>query len=171
MSRPSSPTSPRPTSTYEALAPPPGDTWVAISERPLPVSAIGEWAVLPGCGAAVTFTGTVRDHAEGRPGVTALTYETFEEQAGPRIGAVVSEARRRWPAVRRVAALHRIGRLEVGDAAVVVTVSSPHRGDAFAAAEYCIDTLKATVPIWKKEAWEGGEAWGLDGQAVAEVTP
>jgi len=137
----------------------------------LPVAEVGDWAVSPGCGAVVSFTGTVRDHAEGRPGVTALTYEAYEEQATDRIGAIVAEARRRWPALGRVAAIHRVGRLGVGEAAVVVAVSSPHRGDAFAAAEFCIDTLKATVPIWKKETWEGGEAWGVDGRDIAEVVP
>ena len=64
--------------------------------------------------------------------------------------------------------LHRIGRLAVGDAAVVVAVGAPHRDEAFAAARFCIDTLKATVPIWKKESWDGGSSWGLEAQHVAD---
>lgn len=155
----------------EADSPPSGDTWVAIRARPLPVGGVGAWAVVPDCGAVVTFTGTVRDHALGRPGVSALEYEAYEEQATARMQAVVDAARARWPDIRRVAAIHRVGRLAVSDAAVVVAVSSPHRSAAFAAAQYCIDTLKSSVPIWKRESWDGGQAWGVDTAAIAEVGP
>ena len=150
---------------------PTSDTWVAIDDQTLSVDVIGDWAAVPDCGAVVTFTGIVRDHAEDRPGVSALHYEAFEEHVEARLGAVIDGARRRWPDVRRVAAIHRVGRLGVGDAAVVVAVSAPHRAAAFAAAEYCIDTLKATVPIWKKETWQGGEAWGVDATAIDPVVP
>ncbi len=143
------------------LPAPQDDTWVGVTDRVLPVSGAGTWVSGPDCGAVVTFTGTVRDHAEGRPGVTGLTYEAYEEQATARLAEVVGEARRRWPALRRVAALHRTGALGVGEAAVVVAVATPHRADAFAAAAFCIDTLKATVPIWKKETWAGGETWDV----------
>ncbi|CAN5561918.1 hypothetical protein BH24ACT4_BH24ACT4_10150 [soil metagenome] len=119
----------------------------------------------------VTFSGTVRDHAPGRDGVTSLTYEAYVEAAVDRMGAVVDDVRDRWPDVRRVAALHRTGRLEVGDVAVVVAVSAPHRGAAFDAAAHCIDTLKATVPLWKKETWAGGEEWGTDAVPIREPAP
>lgn len=138
---------------------PGGDDWVALSEHPLPLTEAATWVVRPDCGASVVFTGTVRDHAAGRPGVSALEYEAYREQAEPRLAAIAGEARRRWPELGRVALLHRVGRLEVEVASVVVAVSAPHRGDAFDAARFCIDTLKATVPIWKKETWQGGEAW------------
>lgn len=118
------------------------------------------WAVTPGCGGVVTFTGTVRDHADGRSGVTSLEYEAYEEAAVARLGEVAADARRRWPVIGRVAMLHRVGRLELCDAAVVVVVSAPHREEAFEAARWCIDTLKATVPIWKREEWSGGTDWG-----------
>jgi len=117
----------------------------------------------------VTFTGTVRDHSEGRAGVTELTYEAYEEPAVARMSAVVHDLRRRWPTIGRVAVVHRVGPLTVGDAAVVVAVSSPHRAEAFAAAAWCIDTVKATVPIWKHERWEGGTAWGVDAAPVADL--
>jgi molybdopterin synthase catalytic subunit len=144
------------------------DTWVGITHEPLPVATVAAWATRPDCGAVVTFTGTVRDHSEGRAGVDALSYEAYEEPAVARMGGVVDDVRRRWPTVRGVAVLHRLGPLVVGDAAVVVAVSSPHRADAFAAAAWCIDTLKATVPIWKRERWAGGAAWGADAVPVAD---
>jgi molybdopterin synthase catalytic subunit len=119
-------------------------------------------------GAVVTFSGTVRDHAPGRDGVTSLTYEAYEEAAVDRLAEVVADVRRRWPDVRRVVAVHRIGHLGVGECAVVVAVGAPHRGSAFAAAAHCIDTLKATVPLWKKETWADGEEWGTDATPIAD---
>ncbi|HET7490142.1 MAG TPA: molybdenum cofactor biosynthesis protein MoaE [Acidimicrobiales bacterium] len=149
---------------------PGGDDWVGISAAPLPLAGAPAWAVLPGCGAVVTFAGTVRDHAEGRAGVTGLTYEAYEEQAVARLQAVAAEARRRWPVLGRVALLHRVGPLAVTDVAVVVAVSAPHRDEAFDAARWCIDTVKATVPIWKQETWAGGSAWGTGARDIAPVT-
>jgi molybdopterin synthase catalytic subunit len=109
----------------------------------------------------VTFCGTVRDHSDGRAGVTSLEYEAYEEHVVPRLTDVATAARARWPEIGRLALLHRVGRLVVGEAAVVVAVSTPHRGEAFAAAQFCIDTLKHTVPIWKLETWDGGSDWSL----------
>ncbi len=134
-------------------------TWLGLSEGPLPLISVSEWAVRPDCGALVVFTGTVRDHAGGRDGVSSLEYEAYTEQVDPRLAAVAADARRRWPDLGRLAMLHRIGVLRVEEAAVVVAASAPHRDDAFAAARFCIDTLKETVPIWKKETWEGGQSW------------
>jgi molybdopterin synthase catalytic subunit len=150
-------------------APRAGDDWVALSPDPLPVAEASAWVVRPDCGATVTFTGTARDHAAGRPGVHRLEYEAYEEQVTPRLAALVGELRARWPAVGRVALLHRTGVVELGEAAVVVAVSAPHRAEAFEAARYGIDELKRTAPIWKREAWAGGESWGLEPQALAEV--
>ncbi|MDQ4132421.1 MAG: molybdenum cofactor biosynthesis protein MoaE [Actinomycetota bacterium] len=146
-----------------------GDDWLSLSDEPLPTAAALEWVQRPDCGAVVVFLGTVRDHADGRPGVTALEYEAYEEEVGPRLSSIASEARRRWPACRRLALLHRVGRLEVGETSVVVAASSAHRDDAFAAARFAIDTLKATVPIWKRETWAGGEDWSRACQPAAEV--
>ncbi|NLV55259.1 MAG: molybdenum cofactor biosynthesis protein MoaE [Acidimicrobiales bacterium] len=145
---------------------PDGDDWVGLTDEPLDAAAAGRWASTPDSGAVVTFAGTVRDHAPGREGVTHLTYEAYAGAAEARLADVVAEVRRRWPSVRRVAAIHRTGTLEVGEVAVVVAASAPHRGDAFAAAAHCIDTLKATVPLWKKESWAGGEEWGTDARPI-----
>lgn len=149
--------------------PPDGDDWVALSATPLPLDAAATWVVLPRCGAVVTFSGHARDHSPGRPSVTTLEYEAYETQVEPALARLAAEMRRRWPDLGRVALLHRQGNLAVGDIAVVVAVSSPHRDSAFEAARFGIDTLKATTPIWKREAWDGGESWGLEAQHVAAV--
>lgn len=145
------------------------DTWVGLTDQPLPVDVATGWVVRPDCGAVVVFSGTARDHAEGRPGVSLLEYEAYEEQVTPRLRSIVDEARVRWPGVGRMVLLHRTGPVPVGESAVVVAVSAPHRAAAFEAARFGIDTLKATVPIWKRETWEGGESWGLEAQHITEV--
>src|SRR4051812_6766401 len=150
-------------------APATGDDWIALTDEALPIAAAYQWAVRPDCGAVVLFSGTVRDHAEGRPGVTSLEYEAYAEQVEPRLAAIAADIRRRWPDTGRVVLLHRIGLLELGECSVVVVASAPHRGEAFEAARFGIDTLKATVPIWKREAWEGGVDWGLCAHDVSEV--
>jgi molybdopterin synthase catalytic subunit len=127
------------------------------------------WAVRPDCGGLVLFSGTARDHADGRPGVERLEYEAYDSQVVPRLRDVAGEARDRWPTVRRIALLHRTGVLDVGDSAVVVVVSAPHRAEAFEAARFCIDTLKRSVPIWKRETWSGGESWGLEAQHIVDA--
>jgi molybdopterin synthase catalytic subunit len=153
-----------------ALAPPPGgDQWIGLGRHTLPTEAAVAWATLPRCGAVVTFMGTVRDHAEGRVGVEELEYEAYEEPALQRMGAVVEAARAHWPALERVAVLHRLGRLAVGETAVTVVVSSGHRADSLAAGAFLIDTVKETVPIWKHERWRDGEGWGTDAQPVRSV--
>lgn len=148
---------------------PEGDSWVALTADPLPAGVAHDWAIRPDCGAVVLFTGTVRDHADGRPGVSRLEYEAYAEQVEPKLVEVIEAARSRWSVIGRVALLHRIGALDLGDLAVVVAVSAPHRGEAFDAARWCIDTLKATVPIWKKERWSGGDDWGLAATPLEEV--
>lgn len=151
------------------LVPPLGDDWVALSGAELPVPQASRWVVRPDCGATVIFTGTARDHAEGRPGVHRLEYEAYDEQALRRLEAVAAELRQRWPTLGRVALLHRTGVVDIGSEAVVVAVSAPHRSEAFDAARHAIDELKRTVPIWKRESWAGGESWGLEAQHLTEV--
>jgi molybdopterin synthase catalytic subunit len=146
-----------------------GDDWVGLTDGRLPVEAAMEWAVRSGCGAVVNFVGTVRDHAEGRPGVTGIEYEAYAEQVEPRLSAIAKAARDRWEDLGRVVLLHRVGSLAVSDASVLVVASTPHRAEAFAAARFCIDTLKATVPIWKRESWSGGVEWGADARDVVGV--
>ena len=152
------------------LDPPNGrDDWVGVTADPLPGHAVASFVERPDCGGSVIFTGTVRDHSDGRRNVRSLEYEAYEEEVTPRLGAIAAEARSRWPSVGRLVLLHRTGLLEVGEASVVVAASAPHREEAFAAARFCIDTLKATAPIWKREAWEGGEDWSTCASPVAEV--
>ena len=147
--------------SLSGLTPPAGDDWIGVGTAPLPVDAVWRWAILPRCGGIVTFLGTVRDHSEGRPGVTSLEYEAYVEQVAPRLIEVAGAARARCGEIGRLALLHRVGRLEVEEASVVVAASTPHRAEAFAAAQFCIDTLKLTVPIWKRETWSGGTDWTL----------
>lgn len=147
---------------------PRGNDWVALSGEPLPLAEVGEWAITPECGALVSFAGTVRDHSAGRPGVEFLHYEAYDEQVVPRLQAVVDEARRRWPTLGRVVAIHRTGRLELKEIAVIVAATSPSRPDAFEAARFLIDTVKSTVPIWKHETWDGGSEWS-DGTCATDA--
>ena len=134
-----------------------------------PIAEIYRWAVRPDCGAVVLFSGTARDHSDGRPDVSELAYEAYEEHLLPRFERLVTEIRARWPEVRRVVIMHRVGNVPIGESSVVVAASSPHREVAFEAARHGIDRLKATAPIWKREVWGGGESWGLDAREIDEV--
>ena len=152
-----------------SLSPPSSDDWVALTDEPLDVQAAADWVAVPDCGAVVVFSGLVRDHAEGTTGVTHIDYEAWEEQVLPRLGDLAAEARRRWPDIGRIVLWHREGRVQLSESSVVVAVSTPHRGAAFEACERGIDTLKATVPIWKKEFWAGGSEWARGSQHIPDV--
>ncbi len=145
------------------------DTWVELTAEELPIGAVYDWALDPAAGAVVLFSGTVRDHAEHRTGVTQLVYEAYESEVAPRLADIAAEMRRRWPSVRKAALLHRVGTLGLTESSVVVAASSPHRDVAFEAARFGIDTLKATVPIWKQEHHDAGTDWGLQSQPIAQV--
>ncbi|MGB0113454.1 MAG: molybdenum cofactor biosynthesis protein MoaE [Ilumatobacteraceae bacterium] len=147
-----------------------GDDWFGLTETELPISAAYEWAVRPQCGAVVLFSGTIRDHAEGREGVEHLTYEAYEEQVVSRFGDIGAELRRRWPDVGRVVLIHRVGRVEVGESSVVAVVSAPHRPEAFDAARFAIDAVKESAPIWKHEVWAGGADWGTGAHEVRDAS-
>jgi len=143
--------------------------WVEITDLTLDVGVAYEWAVRPACGAVVVFSGTVRDHADGRDNVSHLTYEAYEDKARERMFEIIAEARRKWPTIERVALLHRVGRLSLGESSVLVVVSSPHRPEAFEAGRFCIDTLKVAVPIWKQEEWAEGTDWGTGAHDIGSV--
>ena len=153
------------------LAPPEGRDWVGLTSLPLPVEAANAWVATRGSGGVVSFVGVVREHSEGRPGVRGLTYEAYEEEATRRLAEIAEELRRRWPDVERVALLHRVGDLALSDPSVVVVVSAPHRAEAFEAARFGIDTLKETVPIWKREHWDGGSEWAASASPASPVRP
>jgi molybdopterin synthase catalytic subunit len=115
-------------------------------------------------GAVALFLGIVRDHSHGRR-VLYLEYDAYPEMAERKLREVAEEALARWP-ITDVAIAHRTGRLEIGETSLLVAVSSPHRHDAFAACHHIVNRIKEVVPIWKKEVWEGGEAW-IEGEPVA----
>lgn len=151
---------------------PPSDArdWVALTDEPLPAADASAWATTSRAGAVVTFAGVVRDHAEGRDGVRAMTYEAYDEPAMRAMRDIASVARNRWPAIERVVLLHRVGNLELSEASVIVVVSAPHRGIAFQAAAWAIDTLKESVPIWKQEHWSGGSDWAVEQHSIRPVS-
>jgi molybdopterin synthase catalytic subunit len=130
---------------------------IQLTHEPLDRNALVAAVSHPGVGGIVVFEGVVRDNARGKQ-VRYLEYDVYKEMAEQQIRAIIAEAARRW-GVERVAVAHRFGRLEIGEASVIIVVASPHRGEAFDACRYIIDTLKTTVPIWKKEVSTDGEAW------------
>jgi molybdopterin synthase catalytic subunit len=128
-----------------------------IVSHPIDVSAVTAAVARPGAGAIVTFTGTTRDHNDGRR-VTRLEYEAYPEMALTEMRKIGETAQQRWR-VDGVGIVHRIGVVPIGEASVVIAVSSGHRRAAFEACHFVIDRLKEVVPIWKKEHFEGGEIW------------
>ena len=138
---------------------PPTSEWVTVTPSPLSPDQLSAWVSDPASGAIVTFFGTVRDSSTTGNDIVSLEYETSEELAERRIAVVIAVARSRWPEVGRIAIHHRVGEIELGGVAVVVAVSSPHRQEAFEAAKFCIDAVKKTVPMWKREVWVGGSTW------------
>lgn len=147
-------------------APVEGNEWLALTAEELPISAVYEWCVRPDCGAVVLFSGTVRDHADGRSDVTSLVYEAYDEAVIPVFTKIADETRQRFDGARRIAILHRTGEMSLGESSVVVAVSSAHRPVAFEAARFAIDALKESAPIWKKENWAGGSDWGTGAHDV-----
>jgi len=136
-----------------------------VTEEPLSADAVGAAVTVPAAGGVAVFLGVVRDNTAGRR-VVALEYEAHVPMAEAKLKEIGEDVYRRWPGVRQVAILHRIGRLAVGEASVVIGVSAAHRHDAFAACHHAIDTLKQIVPIWKREIFEDGSAWvGLQGES------
>ena len=110
-----------------------------------------------GSGAVALFVGTVRDHHDGKR-VVSLSYSAFREMAEKEFARIALEARSRWK-LGEVYIAHRTGKLEIGDASVVIAVSAPHRAEAFEACRYAIEALKKMAPIWKEEFYETGKAW------------
>jgi molybdopterin synthase catalytic subunit len=128
-----------------------------LSLHPLDLAALVDTVTAPDRGGVVTFVGAVRDHHHGR-GVTGLSYSAYEPMAESVCAAIKAEAERRWPV--RVALVHRLGDLEIGNAAVAIAVASAHRDEAFAACRYVIEEVKRRVPIWKRERFvDGTEEW------------
>jgi MoaE-MoaD fusion protein len=140
-----------------ALIPPVSGGAFRLTAEPLSVDAAVREVQRDEAGAVATFTGTVRNRSRGRE-VISLEYEAYEGMAEQTMAELAEELERRYD-LCEIAIHHRIGRVEIGDASVVIAVSAPHRADALAACKDAIDTLKQTVPLWKKEVYEGGEEW------------
>jgi molybdopterin synthase catalytic subunit len=130
---------------------------VAITAAPLDLQSLSALVVAEGDGAVASFVGVVRHENLGRR-VLFLEYEAYEALAVKALDTIVGEARTAWPDTR-VAVHHRIGRLEIGEASIIIAAASPHRAHAFAACRYAIERVKQIVPIWKREHFEGGEVW------------
>jgi len=140
-----------------ALIPPVSGGAYRITAEPLSLQACVEEVANDRAGAVATFTGTVRSESRGRQ-VLHLEYEAYTEMAEHVMAGLAAVLRERY-ALHDVAIHHRVGRVEIGEASVVIAVSAPHRHAALAACQEAIDTLKQTVPLWKKEVYEGGEEW------------
>ncbi len=140
-----------------AIIPPVSGGAFRVTPEPLSLDAVVAEVANDGAGAIVTFTGTVRRESRGRD-VLHLDYEAYEEMAEAVIGGIADELLARYE-LRGVAIHHRVGRVGIGEASVVIAVSAPHRADALAACRVAIDTLKETVPLWKKEVYADGAEW------------
>lgn len=136
---------------------------IRITDRPIDMSELVAEVSTEGNGGIVTFVGLVRRWNTGPDGqpreVHWLEYEAYQEAAEEGMREVARQVAEKW-GITSVAMAHRVGHLDIGEIAVGVAVGAPHRAEAFDACEYLIDTLKAVVPIWKKESWESGENSG-----------
>ena len=142
----------------------PDADWIQVTTEPLSEQAVAEAVGTAGAGGIVLFSGVVRDQTGGRR-VKFLEYEGHAPMAEAKMREIAAEVRVRWPDIARIVMLHRVGRLEIGESSVMIAVSSPHRRQAFEACHFSIDSLKETVPVWKKEYFEDGEVWvGLQSQ-------
>jgi molybdopterin synthase catalytic subunit len=128
-----------------------------VTNQPIDLDELVRYVTDPEAGAIATFIGTTRNNNEGRK-VIALDYEAYPEMAEKELARIGADANKQWP-VCRIAIVHRLGPVQIGEASVMIAVSSAHRDAAFAASRFAIEEIKKTVPIWKKEVFEGGEVW------------
>ena len=137
---------------------------VRITRRPIDPSRVLASVGDEVAGGTVLFVGTIRQRSEGKT-VEGLTYEVYREMAERRMRDIEVRVRKKWPVVK-VAMVHRYGRLKVGDVSVAVAVSCEHRAEAFEACRYAIDTIKGTLPMWKKERYKGGAQRWVKGTPI-----
>jgi molybdopterin synthase catalytic subunit len=140
------------------------DPMFRVTVEVLDPVALSSLVARTNAGAVVLFSGIVRDNNLGRS-VEYLEYDAYPPLAERTLAAIAVEAQSRWN-LTGVAIYHRVGRLEIGEASLLVAVSAPHRAEAFEACHYCVDRVKQIVPVWKKEVWEGGESW-IEGTPVS----
>ena len=140
-----------------------------VTPDPIDANELVAKVASPGAGGIATFLGVVRDNSLGRK-VRYLLYEAYPPMAVKEMEAIEREIRGRWE-IEKIAITHRIGRLEIGEASVGIAVSSAHRREGIEECHFAIDRLKQTVPVWKKEFWEGGEVWieNKDGSTITRA--
>jgi molybdopterin synthase catalytic subunit len=130
---------------------------ISLTDQPISITEVIDAAQSERAGAVDVFIGTVRNHSLQK-NVVRLEYEAYDKMAVKKMEEIAAEVKSKWP-VEKIAMMHRKGVLQIGEVAVVVAVSTPHRKEAFEACQYIIDTLKQVVPIWKKEVYDNGEVW------------
>lgn len=130
---------------------------IQISQSTLSVQACTDFVASDSAGGTAVFIGTVRNQTKGKP-VIRLEFEAYEPMAIAEMRKIAEQAQAKW-SCEKIAIHHRVGTLQIGEIPVIIAVATPHRKAAFEACQYCIDTLKETVPIWKKEIFEDGEVW------------
>ena len=128
-----------------------------VTNKPIDLNELVGYVADAEAGAIVPFIGTTRNNNEGRK-VLALDYDGYPEMAEKELARIGAEAKNKWP-ICKMAIVHRLGPVQIGEASVIIVVSSAHRDAAFAASRFAIEEIKKTVPIWKKEVFEGGEVW------------
>ncbi|NXY59052.1 MOC2B synthase, partial [Callaeas wilsoni] len=132
--------------------------FIKLKSEKLSVDEVSELVISPYCGAVSLFIGTTRNHFEGKK-VIHLEYEAYTSMAETEIKKICRDVRQKWPSVKHIAVHHRLGVVPITEASVIIAVSSPHRAESLEAVMYCINTLKASVPIWKKEIYEDEYSW------------
>lgn len=130
---------------------------IQLLDTPLQLQTCQDWISSPGAGGIVHFVGTVRNQTKGKP-VVRLDFEAYKPMAISEMRKIAEQVQKKWKA-EKVLIHHRVGSLDIGDIAVIISVATPHRKAAFEGCQYAIDTLKETVPIWKKEIFADGEVW------------
>jgi molybdopterin synthase catalytic subunit len=138
-----------------------------LTENPIDIREVAGWVEAAGFGATVVFTGTVRDNARGRR-VECLHYTAYGPLAEKELARIAAEAEARWGCA--VGLAHRTGRLNVGECSIAIAVAAPHRAEAFEACRWLMDAVKESVPVWKKEYFEGGAHW-VEGSEVVPSEP
>jgi len=135
---------------------------IQIVKKKIDVEQVIESVNDPAAGGVDVFIGTTRNHSRGKR-VQALEYKAYEPMALKKMQEITEEVKKRWN-VTKISIVHRIDKVGIGEASVVIAVSAPHRKEAFEACRYAIDTLKKEIPIWKKEFFKDGEVWvGIEG--------
>ncbi|KAM9801009.1 molybdopterin synthase catalytic subunit [Neosynchiropus ocellatus] len=139
------------------MSSPEGWSLIKLTRDQLSVQEVYESVVSPACGAVSLFVGTTREEQQGGSTVVGLDYEAYEAMVQSEFAKLSEDIRGRWPSVRHLCAHHRLGWVAVGQASVVVAISSPHRHDSHSAIQHFVSQLKAKIPIWKKEVYDSDE--------------